>query len=191
MSEKTKTWSTSSTTTRSWKASDLTPEQRDGIDSLMASGIDGKLDGVITSERWRYASTADGDKFVAEMKDGRVTVNGREYNSLDEVPETERARIETLRAGFAAGGRLMDMFKAGGVDKVPAETVKDWAEKNSGVLSGMSAADSVVEPAMAERFTASPGAVPTGGGLRTLGRLLFVCILAGLAWLLARSFNIL
>lgn len=42
-------------------------------------------------------------------------MNGRKYDSLDEVPRAERERIDALRSGKDLGG-LWDMLKNAGID---------------------------------------------------------------------------
>ena len=96
MNKETKTWR-STTTTRSWSAAkDLTPEQRANIEDL----LDGGMDGATVSETWSYAGIENGESFKVEIKNGAVTVNGRKYDSLDEVPRAERERIEALPVSY-------------------------------------------------------------------------------------------
>ncbi|HCW20346.1 MAG TPA: hypothetical protein DHL02_20860, partial [Achromobacter sp.] len=90
MNDKTKTWR-SSTTTRSWSTTtDLTPEQRVHIEDL----LDSRMDGVSVSQEWNYSGLENGEVFKVQIKDGAVTVNGRKYDSLDEVPRADRERID-------------------------------------------------------------------------------------------------
>ncbi|QVQ27755.1 hypothetical protein [Achromobacter deleyi] len=192
MNDKTKTWR-SSTTTRSWSSTtDLTPEQRVNIEDL----LDGAMDGVTVSEKWSYAGTENGKTFEVEINDGAVTVNGRRYASLDEVPQAERERIEALRNGEGMEG-LWAMLKSRGIDTgnltgaqaaqdaKPAFTIEtddsDTAPArpaSSGPAGGIHASTDSALP---------PGAVPAGGGLR---RTLLIGIAIGLALWVARALNL-
>ncbi|WP_454674395.1 hypothetical protein [Achromobacter pestifer] len=186
MNDNTKTWR-SSTTTRSWTAdTDLTPEQRVNIEDL----LDRKMGSV--SEQWSYAGFENGEAFKVEIKDGAVTVNGRHYDSLDDVPRAERERIEALRSGEGLGG-LWDMLKNAGVD------IKDLAGDpagNQGKPAFTIETDAPDQPTATPAQPASvnadrslaPGAVPAGGGLR---RMLLIGIAIGLALWVARALNVL
>lgn len=188
MNNKSNTWTTSSTTTRNWNVSDLTPEQRDKLDSLMAGGIGG----TVGSQTWHYASHVDGDDFVVDMKkNGAVTVNGREYGSMDQVPEAERQRIATLRAGFAAGDSLLDMFKAVDIDNVGAETIQRGAGRPAHDPTVLAQVDTwSAGPDETGRFSGNPGQVPQGNVLRVLSRVVLACIVVGAMWLVARGVGV-
>lgn len=190
MNDKTKTWR-SSTTTRSWSSTtDLTPEQRVNIEDL----LDGKMDGVSVSQEWSYAGVENGEVFKVEIKDGAVTVNGRKYDSLDEVPRATRERIEALRSGQDLGG-LWDMLKNAGVDikdlaaptGKPAFTIEtDTPDQEIGSPARSVPADDAVRRAAAAP-SLSPGAVRSGGGLR---RTLLIGIAIGLALWVAQALNL-
>lgn len=191
MNDNTKTWR-SSTTTRSWTSdTNLTPEQRINIEDL----LDRKMGNVSVSEQWSYAGFENGEAFKVEIKDGAVTVNGRQYDSLDDVPRAERERIEALRSGEGLGG-LWDMLKNAGVD------IKDLAGDPAGnqgkpafTIETDTPDQATATPATpaqpasgnADRSLA-PGAVPARGGLR---RMLLIGIAIGLALWVARALNLL
>lgn len=196
MNDKTKTWR-SSTTTRSWSStSDITPEQRVNIEDL----LDSKMDSVSVTQEWSYAGLENGESFKVLIKDGAVTVNGRKYDSLDEVPRAERERIEALRSGKDLGG-LWDMLKNAGIDvqdfagvaadgkRKPAFTIEtDGADQTDASSAPPAPA---VGASHASRINAdpslSPGAVPSGGGLR---RMLLIGIAIGLALWVAQALNL-
>lgn len=190
MNDNTKTWR-SSTTTRSWRSTtDLTPEQRTHIEAL----LDGGMDGVTVSESWRYSGTENGETFNVQIDDGVVTVNGRRYGSLDEVPRAERERIEALRNGQAMEG-LWDMLRGAGLDSKdlsslmperqarPVFTIEtdspDAPMTTSPRANRASLENSAADPA--------PGAVPTGGGLR---KTLLIGIAIGLAIWVAQALKL-
>ena len=188
MNEKTKTWR-STTTTRSWSAAkDLTPEQRANIEAL----LDGGMDGATVSETWSYAGIENGESFKVEIKNGAVTVNGRKYDSLDEVPRAERERIEALRADQADGG-LWDMLRNAGVDVEnlapglkPQDAKPEFVIETDAPAPARAAASSVQSGPDAGL---PPGAVPAkSGGLR---RTLLIGFAIGLGWWVARALNLL
>ncbi|MNV82285.1 hypothetical protein D3C71_1760100 [compost metagenome] len=154
------------------------------------------MDGVTVSEKWSYAGTENGKAFEVQINDGAVTVNGRRYGSLDEVPQAERERIEALRNGEGMEG-LWAMLKSKGIDiedlkaaqaaqdAKPAFTIEtegpDAAPAraaSSGPAGGIHASTDSALP---------PGAVPPGGGLR---RMLLIGIAIGLAFWVARALNL-
>lgn len=194
MNDKTKTWQ-SSTTTRSWSSTtDLTPEQRVNIEDL----LDGKMDGVSVSQEWSYSGLENGEVFKVEIKDGAVTVNGRKYDSLDEVPRADRERIDALRSGKDLGG-LWDMLKNAGIDvkdlaggladstSKPAFTIEtDSPDRDAGSPARPAPTDDAVRRAAADP-SLSPGAVRSGGGLR---RTLLIGIAIGLALWVAQALNL-
>lgn len=196
MNDKTKTWR-SSTTTRSWSStSDLTPEQRVHIEDL----LDSKMDGASVTQEWSYAGLENGESFNVLIKDGAVTVNGRKYDSLDEVPRAERERIDALRSGKDLGG-LWDMLKNAGIDvqdfagdaadgkRKPAFTIETDSPDQADAPSARPAPAAGASPP--SRVNAdpslSPGAVPSGGGLR---RTLLIGIAIGLALWVAQALNL-
>ncbi|WP_315131393.1 hypothetical protein [Achromobacter marplatensis] len=196
MNDKTKTWR-SSTTTRSWSStSDLTPEQRVHIEDL----LDSKMDGVSVTQEWSYAGLENGESFNVLIKDGAVTVNGRKYDSLDEVPRAERERIEALRSGKDLGG-LWDMLKNAGIDvqdfagdaadgkRKPAFTIETDSPDQADAPSARPApAAGASHPSRVNADPSlSPGAVPSGGGLR---RMLLIGIAIGLALWVAQALNL-
>lgn len=184
MSEKNTVRRSVTSTTRSWRTLDkLTPEQRTDIEKMMA---DGEIDGATVTQKWHEAGTGK-DDFSAEMKDGVVTVNGRRYSSLEEVPAEDRRRIEALRASMSAGGSLMKMLD------------EATAEARNRDLSGQGTHPHDVStpganlPGMATTAyvdASSPGAVPVAGAGRRIGQLLLVVVCIGAAWLIARALNL-
>ncbi len=200
MTEKSKTWR-STTTTTSWSTSqDLTREQRDGLDSLLDDAADHA--NVRVTEQWRYASDGEDGPFKVEIQDGAVTVNGQRYNSLDEVPRADRERIEALRAGLADGG-LWDMLKNAGIDigglaGTPGQRDPDKPEfiietdipdVRSAAPAERGAPPAQASPASASsRDAPAPGAVPRSGG--GLLRIVLVAVAVGLAWWVLRLMNV-
>ncbi|MFY0479425.1 hypothetical protein [Achromobacter marplatensis] len=194
MNDKTKTWR-SSTTTRSWSTTtDLTPEQRVHIEDL----LDSRMDGVSVSQEWNYSGLENGEVFNVQIKDGAVTVNGRKYDSLDEVPRADRERIDALRSGNDLGG-LWDMLKNAGVDvknlagdladakSKPAFTIEtDDPNREAASPVPFAPADDAVRMAAADP-SLSPGAVRPGGGLR---RTLLIGIAIGLALWVAQALGV-
>lgn len=199
MTEKSKTWR-STTTTTSWSTTGgLSSEQRESLDSLLGGNTGGG--DVRVSEQWSYASSGDDGPFKVEIKDGAVTVNGRRYGSLDEVPREERERIEALRGGLANGG-LWDMLKNAGIDIGGLAGAPDRrdADKPEFIIETdipdvRSAAPAASSAPQADAFTtsastpnaAAPGAVPRSGG--GLLRIVLVALAVGLAWWVLRLMN--
>ena len=198
MNDKTKIWK-SSTTTRSWSStSDLTPEQRANIEEL----LDGKLDSVTVQEKWSYSGVENGEAFKVDIDNGAVTINGRHYDSLGDVPRAERERIEALRDGEGMKG-LWDMLKNAGVSMQdspggsdarsgkPAFTIETDEGGRDAVAASPAQSGKPVITAAPERLNAdpavSPGAVPKSGGLR---RSLLIGIAVGLALWVARALNL-
>ncbi|WAI81093.1 MULTISPECIES: hypothetical protein [Achromobacter] len=195
MNDKTKIWK-SSTTTRSWSSTtDLTPEQRVNIEDL----LDGKLGSVSIQEKWSYAGTENGEAFKVDIDNGAVTVNGRHYDSLDDVPRAERERIEALRDGEGMKG-LWDMLKNAGVqiEDMPGDDAARTGKPAFTIETDDGSADAIasasarpLEATETARVstdpTASPGAVPKSGGLR---RALLIGIAVGLALWVGRALNL-
>ncbi|HAP28120.1 MAG TPA: hypothetical protein DCR74_21465 [Achromobacter sp.] len=190
MNDNTKTWR-SSTTTRSWSSTtDLTPEQRTQIEAL----LDGGMDGVSVSESWRYSGTENGKTFNVQIDDGAVTVNGRRYGSLDEVPRAERERIEALRNGQGMEG-LWDMLRGAGLDTkdLSSLTPDRQARPVFTIETESPDAPMTTSPganrASLENLAAdpAPGAVPARGGLR---KTLLIGIAIGLAIWVAQALKL-
>lgn len=195
MNDKTKIWK-SSTTTRSWSSTtNLTPEQQENIEELLG----GKLGSVSVQEKWSYAGTENGEAFKVDIDNGAVTVNGRHYDSLDDVPRAERERIEALRDGEGMKG-LWDMLKNAGVqiEDIPGDHAARTGKPAFTIETDNGSADAItsvsarpLEAAEIARAsadpTASPGAVPKSGGLR---RALLIGIAVGLALWVARALNL-
>ncbi|MEN4917955.1 hypothetical protein ABE485_04735 [Achromobacter spanius] len=190
MTENTKTWR-SSTTTKSWSSTTaLTPEQRASIEAL----LDSPIDGATVSETWSYAGTENGETFNVEIRNGAVTVNGRRYDSLDDVPRAERERIEALRNGQGMEG-LWNMLRSAGVDPndlgaaladrqaKPAFTI----ETDSPNAARTEASGAYRAPAPGDQDGPAPGAVPAGAGLR---KTLLIGIAIGLALWVAQALNL-
>ncbi|CAB3957927.1 hypothetical protein LMG6001_04943 [Achromobacter insolitus] len=193
MNEKTKTWR-STTTTHSWSSTKaLSSEQRANIEAL----LDGGTDGATVSETWSYAGTENGESFKVEIKNGAVTVNGRKYDSLDEVPRPERERIQALRAGHGDDS-LWEMLRNAGVDvdhlaqgMTPRDGKPEFVIETDDPTTAQARA--TTQPVQSDQAAApaglAPGAVPpSGGGLR---RMLLIGIAIGLGWWVARALNLL
>ncbi|MDT4836616.1 hypothetical protein FQZ97_703230 [compost metagenome] len=186
MNDKTKTWR-STTTTRSWTATKGTAsEQREDIETL--------LDGATVSETWSYAGIEDGEPFKVDIKDGAVTLNGREYDSLDAVPRAQRERIEALRAG-QGGGDVWQLLRQAGIDvNELAPDLREGGAKPGFSIETEGAAPAQAPAAPSHRASAapeaslSPGAVPAGGG--GLRRTLLIGIAVGLGWWVGRALNL-
>jgi hypothetical protein len=187
MSDNTKTWR-SSTIIRSWSSTtDLTPEQRAQIEAL----LDGGMDGVAVSESWRYSGTENGETFNVQIDDGAVTVNGRRYASLDEVPRAERERIEALRNGQAMTS-LWDMLRGAGLDSKDLSGLMPDRQARPVFTIETESPDAAASPsprASTEGFEAgpAPGAVPARGGLR---KTLMIGIVIGLALWVAQALKL-
>ncbi|WP_241055334.1 hypothetical protein [Achromobacter xylosoxidans] len=189
MTEKSKTWR-STTTTRSWSMSGGAASGQDDV--LQALRNAGGENRVSVSEQWSYEGGDGDDAFKVEIKDGAVTVNGRRYDNLDEVPRAERERIEALRKQLAGGG-LWDALRdagldIGGLSGLDAQTASAKPEfimetDIPDVRSAMPAsAPAAPDPRATD--TPAPGAVPrAGGGLR---RIVLVAVAVGLAWWILR-----
>lgn len=200
MNDKTKVWK-SSTTTRSWSSvNDLTPEQQAEIEAL----LDGRMGSTTVTEKWSYAGFENGEAFKVDIDNGAVTVNGRRYDSLDEVPRAERERIEALRSGQGmeglwgmlrnAGVAVDDLggsFEAarGGKPAFTIETEGDAArsaETRPASTAAQAAPPRIRTEANADP-TLAPGAVPAGGGLR---RMLLIGIAIGLGLWVAQALKL-
>ena len=163
MTEHSKTWR-HSTTTRSWSASS-------GPSSEPSGGAAASGDGSVhVSEEWSYAGSDEDGAFDVQIKNGTVTVNGRRYDSLDQVPREQRERIEALQQAMGSGS-LQDMLRQAGVD---ISELKQWTEPRNGVEPGMvMGADTAgardVAPAVRlvsppdGGMAAAPGEVPRSG----------------------------
>ncbi len=199
MTEKSKTWR-STTTTRSWSMSgDAAGGQDDVLQALRNAGGENR---VSVSEQWSYEGGDGDDAFKVAIKDGAVTVNGRRYDNLDAVPRAERERIEALRKQLADGG-LWDALRGAGLDIGGL----DVGGLDVGGLSGLDPqtasakpefimetdipdvrsampASAPAAPDPRAKDTPAPGAVPrAGGGLR---RIVLVAVAVGLAWWILR-----
>ena len=189
MNNKTKVWS--NTETQSWSTvENLTPEQRANVETLM----NGHIDDSVVNEEWSYTSTENGKSFKADIRNGRVTVNGREYDSLDDVPRADRERIDALRSDQHGGG-LLDMLRKAGVDvaNLPdgiAEHLASAASTGQRAPTSSHAARATQQVPSFDHATGTPdargasdtlppGAVPKSGSRWRW--LLLILILAGLA----------
>lgn len=194
MNDNTKTWR-SSTTTRSWSSTtDLTPEQRKHIEELLEGG----MDGATVSEQWSYSGTENGQTYTVQINDGAVTLNGRRYDSLDEVPRADRERIEALRNGQGMEG-LWDMLKRAGVNAQdlgntlpghqakPAFTIETDAPDAGAPRAASSSGATHAAASQQAQTGLAPGAVPSGGGLR---RTLLIGIAIGLALWVVQALNL-
>lgn len=214
MNDNTKIWK-SSTTTRSWSSTTntrnvdaaseridlnnldlndldkLSPEEIAKIEAL----LDGALDGETVSHRWSYAGVENGETFNVDIDNGAVTVNGRHYDSLDEVPRADRERIDALRSGQGMEG-LWGMLKDAGVDVgglgvdaarssgKPAFTIE--TEVDGSTRSTSSNMNDALRAPHANTEH-SPGAVPAGFGLR---RMLLIGVAVGLALWVAQALHL-
>src|SRR5690606_12083970 len=51
-----------------------------------------------------------------EMENGKITVNGQTYDSMDEVLPEVRQRIQEMRSSLADGSNLLEMLQNAGID---------------------------------------------------------------------------
>ncbi|MCZ8391940.1 hypothetical protein [Achromobacter xylosoxidans] len=189
MTEKSKTWR-STTTTRSWSMSGGAASGQDDV--LQALRNAGGENRVNVSEQWSYEGGDGDDAFKVEIKDGAVTVNGRRYDNLDEVPRAERERIEALRKQLADGGLWNALRDAGldigglsGLDTQTASAKPEFImETDIPDVRNAVPASAPAAPDPRAKDTPAPGAVPrAGGGLR---RIVLVAVAVGLAWWILR-----
>lgn len=189
MTEKSKTWR-STTTTRSWSMSGGAASGQDDV--LQALRNAGGANRVNVSEQWSYEGGDGDDAFKVEIKDGAVTVNGRRYDNLDEVPRAERERIEALRKQLADGGLWNALRDAGldigglsGLDTQTASAKPEFImETDIPDVRSAVPASAPAAPDPRAKDTPAPGAVPrAGGGLR---RIVLVAVAVGLAWWILR-----
>ncbi|NMU92781.1 hypothetical protein HGQ98_24755 [Achromobacter ruhlandii] len=192
MTEKSKTWR-SSTTTRSWSMSGNPPtDAGDAMEALRRAGDGARMH---VSEQWRYAGDDADGPFQVEIKDGVVTVNGQRYDSLEAVPRADRERIEAVRHGLNDSG-LWDALRDAGIDigglagpGAPRAAGKPEFIMETDipdVRSVTPAATPTPHAESAPRVTEAPapGAVPRGvGGLR---RIVLITVALGLAWWILR-----
>ncbi len=116
----------------------LSREQQAQVDKLMASIKHGRsgLDhhwGRDAGVRTEPANTQTGnDSFTFSTDERGVTVNGKHYRSLDEVPLAERGRIEVLQRQFAPDSELMKQMQAGGgaVSTRASTSTRTWRTKH-------------------------------------------------------------
>ncbi|MGE8639669.1 MAG: hypothetical protein ACN6PR_13550, partial [Achromobacter sp.] len=115
-------------------------------------------------------------------------------------PRAERERIEALRSGKDLGG-LWDMLKSAGIDvqdfavdaadgkRKPAFTIETDSPDQADAPSARPApaADTSHTSRINADPSLSPGAVPSGGGLR---RMLLIGIAIGLALWAAQALNL-
>lgn len=139
----------------------MSSEQRSAVEKLKSEG------GLAGSE----------DAFTAEIKDGVVTVNGKRYDSIDEVPAEYRERIETLRKGMSADGDLMKLLNEMTAQATVAQETQARTDMGSGIASD------------AVRSTA-PGAVPPSNAFGKLLRVALVVICAVAAWAAMQHFKL-
>ncbi|MBB1241677.1 hypothetical protein EII47_29885, partial [Klebsiella pneumoniae] len=112
MTEPSKTWR-STTTTRSVSMSSGASDDPQH-DFSMLRGVQHDTEDNVT-EQWSYVGGDGGGPVQVEIRDGAVTVNGRRYDSMDEVPRADRDRIEAVRKGLNDSG-LWDVLRKAGVD---------------------------------------------------------------------------
>lgn len=189
MTEKSKTWR-STTTTRSWSMSGGAASGEDDV--LQALRNAGGVNRVSVSEQWSYEGGDGDDAFKVDIKDGAVTVNGHRYDNLDAVPRAERERIEALRKQLADGGLWNALRDAGldigglsGLDTQTASAKPEFImETDIPDVRSAVPASAPAAPDPRAKDTPAPGAVPrAGGGLR---RIVLVAVAVGLAWWILR-----
>lgn len=139
----------------------MSSEQRSAVEKLKSEG------GLAGSE----------DTFSAEIRDGVVTVNGKRYDSMDEVPAEYRERIETLRKGMGADGDLMKLLNEMTAQATVAQETQARVDMGSGVAS-------------TEAGTTAPGAVPPSNTFGKLLRVALVVICAVAAWAAMQHFKL-
>lgn len=139
----------------------MSSEQRSAVEKLKSVG------GLAGSE----------DSFSAEIQDGVVTVNGKRYDSIDEVPAEYRERIETLRKGMGADGDLMKLLNEMTAQATVAQETQTRVDMGSGVASN-------------DAGTTAPGAVPPSNTVSKLLRVALVVICAVAAWAAMQHFKL-
>ena len=110
MTEKNQTWT--SHKIRSVNIEDLSPEE---LADFYAQLGDIPEDGVISTQ-WSYSSNDGGEPFNLEMENGKITVKGQTYDSMDAVLPEVRQRIQAMRSSLADGGNLLEMLQSAGID---------------------------------------------------------------------------
>ena len=149
------------TRSRSWKINDLTSERHSSVEQLNTTGGLAGLAGA----------------FSAEIKDGAVTINGKHYDSMDEVPAADRERIDALRKGMGADGDLMKLLNEMTAQATVAQETQTRVDMGKGIASNGA-------PATA------PGAVPPSNILGKLLRVALVVICAVAAWAAMQHFKL-
>ena len=139
----------------------MSAEQRSAVEKLKSEG------GLAGSE----------DAFSAEIRDGVVTVNGKRYDSMDEVPAEYRERIETLRKGMGADGDLMKLLNEMTAQATVAQETQTRVDMGKGIASN-------------DAPGTAPGAVPPSNTLGKLLRVALVVICAVAAWAAMQHFKL-
>jgi hypothetical protein len=183
-----------STTTRTIKSftMELPPTQRAAIEKMLAGGDTdpSKLMNIFTGSSSSSGSGDTNAEFVVEIKGDAVIVNGRRYDSIDDVPSPDRERVESMRANFGSGSFndiFNDVFGDGGTQGWPpaADSRAEAMPKPPGAEPSKpeSAAPRPVAPGL---DTLGPGAVPPSSNMRRFGWLLLVVFGAVVAWMVVR-----
>jgi hypothetical protein len=195
MTEKSSTRQTISSTTQTWESLDkLPPGPRAMVEKMLAGG---KVDASSLGHEWGRGTAAE-DTFVVKIDNGEITVNGRKYDSIDQVPQADRERVEAVRKGFDAGG-LMDIFGDKGAQAAAGFAAAGRAA-DSDTAAGAQTATAATATAQAAHahaaaragadlpasFGASPGYVPPGSGARRLAQWLVAAAVVALLLLAAR-----
>jgi hypothetical protein len=183
MNEKSPVRRTISTSTKTWTLDELPSESREAIKKMMASGkVD--VDGLLHGFGSRSSGGDSKPEFVVEIEGEAIVVNGHRYECIDDVPAAERERVEALRASFAKGGSLMDIFDDAFGEMRTDGTSPAGADRPESVPP-----PATFQPAASGLETLSPGAVPRGSAMRRFGWLLLVVFCAVVAWLVVRGLN--
>lgn len=152
---------TTVTTSRTWKTSDLSSEKRSTVEKLKTEiGLAGSA-----------------DAFVAEIHNGAVTINGKRYDSMDQVPAADRERIESARQGLGTDGDLMKLLDEMTAQAAVAQEAQARIDLGSGIAPN------------AVHATA-PGAVPPSNAFGKLLRVALVVICAVAAWAAMQHFKL-
>lgn len=196
-------------TRQGWDTPDnLAPDQRARVDELM-SKIKSGSSGL--NHHWGRASKPDegaprnttSENFNYTANDQGITVNGRHYASLEEVPAEERSRIEAFQREFGPDSELMKNMLADGKSVNRRSSSWVWSTKKGSKTTTRtrhtttSDEDALAPSARVHQpgevptgFTTSvphadvsPGAVPRTSGMRRLSQFVVLVIVVAAVWL--------